>query len=191
MSKNLNIWIEGTIIAALATVLSFIPLQIGPSFAITVGAPVMVLYCLRRGLVPGLLASFLWGILHIFVGNATILTPLQGFIEYFVAFGFTGFAGLWAKPVQESINAHDWKKSTGYIILATIVGTIARYFWHTIAGYYFWGQYAPEEMSPWIYSILMNSASALATGVFTALLLIIISQTTSKLFTPNRTRYGY
>ena len=58
MSKNLNIWIEGTIIAALATVLSLIPFNIGPSFSVTVGAPVMMLYCLRRGLVPGFFASF-------------------------------------------------------------------------------------------------------------------------------------
>lgn len=42
MSKNLNIWIEGTIIAALATVLSLVPFNIGPSFSVTVGAPVMM-----------------------------------------------------------------------------------------------------------------------------------------------------
>ena len=58
MSKNLNIWIEGTIIAALATVLSLVPFNIGPSFSVTVGAPVMMLYCLRRGLIPGFFASF-------------------------------------------------------------------------------------------------------------------------------------
>lgn len=191
MSKSLNVWIEGTIIAALATVLSFVPFKIGPSFSVTVGAPVIVLYCLRRGLVPGLIASFLWGILHIFVGNASILTPLQGFIEYFIAFGFTGFAGLWAKPVQESVEKRDWKRSSILIGVATVVGTIARYFWHTIAGYYFWGQYAPEGMSPWIYSILLNSASALATGGFTILILVIILQTTSQLFTPKRTHFGY
>ena len=81
MSKNLTIWIEATIMAALATALSFIPLEIGPSFTITVGQPVLILFALRRGLVPGLAASFLWGIMHIFVANAYILTPLHGFIE--------------------------------------------------------------------------------------------------------------
>jgi len=33
-----------------------------------------------RGLVPGFFASFLWGVLHILIGTAYILTPLQGFI---------------------------------------------------------------------------------------------------------------
>ena len=61
MSKNLSLWIEGTILAALATALSFVPLEIGPSFTITVGQPVLVLYALRRGVGPGIVASFLWG----------------------------------------------------------------------------------------------------------------------------------
>ena len=109
MSKNLNIWIEGTIIAALATVLSLIPFNIGPSFSVTVGAPVMMLYCLRRGLVPGFFASFLWGVLHILIGTAYILTPLQGFIEYFIAFGFTGLAGLFTPKVQQAIADQNQK----------------------------------------------------------------------------------
>lgn len=191
MSNNLNIWIEGTIMAALATVLSFIPFQIGPSFSITVGAPVMVLYCLRRGFVPGVVASFLWGVLHILVGTADILTPFQGFLEYFVAFGFTGFAGLWAKPTREAIENHDSKRAILLITVASVVGTVARYFWHTIAGYYFWGQYAPEGMNAWIYSLLMNGASAFSTGLFTIIILVIISQSTSRLFLPEQKKLGY
>lgn len=191
MSKNLSVWIEATIIAALATALSFIPLNIGPSFSITVGQPVLVLYALRRGLKPGLAAGFLWGVLHILVGTAYILTPLQGFIEYFVAFGFTGFAGLWANKMRADLNTNDAKHSVLVIILASLVGTFARYFWHTIAGYYFWGQFAPEGWSPWLYSITMNSISALATGTFTIVVLLIVLRTTPQLFIPKNNRQGY
>ncbi|HJB23378.1 MAG TPA: energy-coupled thiamine transporter ThiT [Candidatus Jeotgalibaca pullicola] len=191
MSKNLNIWIEGTIMAALATALSFVPLDIGPSFSITVGQPVLILYSLRRGFGPGLVASFLWGVLHIFVGNADILTPLQGFIEYFVAFGFSGFAGLWANKTQVAIKEKNWGLSVMYITIASIVGVIARYFWHTIAGYYFWGQYAPEGWSAWFYSIVLNGASALATGIFTIVVLVIIYRTTPQLYTSINKKLGY
>lgn len=191
MSKNLNVWIEATIMAALATALSFVPLEIGPSFTITVGQPVLILYSLRRGFGPGMIASFLWGIMHIFVANADILTPLQGFIEYFVAFGFSGFAGFWAQKTQQSIQTGNALHATLYITLASIVGTAARFFWHTIAGYYFWGQYAPEGWSPWFYSLIMNGASAIATATFTVVVLLVIARTTPQLFVPKIKKFGY
>ncbi|QIK52451.1 energy-coupled thiamine transporter ThiT [Jeotgalibaca porci] len=191
MSKNLTIWIEATIMAALATALSFIPLEIGPSFTITVGQPVLILFALRRGLVPGLAASFLWGIMHIFVANAYILTPLQGFIEYFVAFGFSGFAGLWANSLQSNADEGNKARVRVLIVVGSIVGTAARFFWHTIAGYYFWGEYAPENWSPWFYTIVMNGASAFATATFTVIVLLIIFRTTPSLFVPKNKKYGY
>lgn len=191
MSKNLRVWVEGTMMAALATALSFVPLQIGPSLSITVGGPVMILYCLRRGFVPGMVACFLWGILHIPMGNAAILTPLQGFLEYFIAFGFAGVAGLWAKPTQKAVKDGNRHKATVYIILASLAGNVARYFWHTIAGYYFWGQYAPEGWSAWFYSIVMNTASGLGTAVFSFFVLLVVLRTTAKLYTPDEIRYSY
>lgn len=191
MSKNLTVWIEATIMAALATALSFIPLDIGPSFSVTVGQPVLILFALRRGLGPGLVASFLWGIMHIFVANAYILTPLQGFIEYFIAFGFSGFAGLWATRMQVSIDEGNKFRIRMFIVIGSIVGTVARFFWHAIAGYYFWGEYAPENWSPWFYTIVMNGASAFATTTFTVIVLLIIYRTTPSLFTPKTKKYGY
>lgn len=191
LSRNLNVWIEGVIMAALATALSFVPLEIGPSFTITVGQPVLILYALRRGLVPGLVASFLWGIMHIFVGNASILHPLQGFIEYFLAFGFSGLAGLWATQTQDALKNGAALRTSLLIVLSSVVGTFARFFWHMIAGYYFWGQYAPEGMSAWVYTILLNGASAFATSLFTVIILVIIARTNARLFLPKEGKLGY
>ena len=189
MSKNLNIWIEGTIIAALATVLSLIPFNIGPSFSVTVGAPVMILYCLAPRSGSRFLRQFSCGVvLHILIGTAYILTPLQGFIEYFIAFGFTGLAGLFTPKVQQATADQNKKALVWQVILGTIVGTVGRYFWHTIAGYYFWGSYAPEGWSAWFYSITLNGASALATGAFTIMVLAVIAKTNPQLFVPKKIR---
>ncbi len=83
---SLRVWIEGTIVAALAIVLSMIPSNIGTGFTISLGMIPLVLYSLRRGTVAGLAAGFLWGILHYLTGNVAILSLIQGFIEYFIAF---------------------------------------------------------------------------------------------------------
>ena len=151
----------------------------------------MMLYCLRRGLIPGFFASFLWGVLHTLIGTAYILTPLQGFIEYFIAFGFTGLAGLYTQKVQQAIADQNQKALVWQVTLGTIVGTVGRYFWHTIAGYYFWGSYAPEGWSAWFYSIVMNGVSALATGAFTIMVLAVIAKTNPQLFVPKKSVRGY
>ena len=47
-------------------------------------------------------------------------------------------------------------------------------FWHFIAGGIFWGAYAPKGMNPWIYSIVMNGISALASGAAAIAVLLLL-----------------
>ena len=56
MEKKYKVWIEGTLVAALAMVLSFIPLQIGSSFEISLGQIPLTLFALRRGWKAGILS---------------------------------------------------------------------------------------------------------------------------------------
>ena len=182
---SLRVWIEGTIIAALAIVLSMVPTTIGTGFTISLGMIPLVLYSFRRGVVAGLAAGFLWGVLHYLTGDVAILSLIQGFIEYFVAFMFAGMAGLFAVPVRLAVKKKEPIKLIYYIVIGVITGTVARFFWHFIAGYYFWGSYAPEGMNPALYSFVANGSSALATIIITATVLGILSKTNSSLFVPN------
>lgn len=183
-SMRLRVWIEGTIVAALAIVLSLIPTNIGTGFTISLGMIPLTLFAFRYGFIAASASGFLWGVLHFLVGNASILHPLQGFIEYFVAFAFVGFAGLVSKPIQRSFKENKKLKQYQLIVFGTILGTAARFFWHFIAGYYFWGSYAPEGMNPIWYSFIANGGSALVTGIVTSVVLIIIAKTTPMLFLP-------
>lgn len=182
-NDRLRVWLEGTIFAALAIVLSMIPTNVGTAFTISLGMIPLTLFAFRHGFVAASAAGFLWGVLHFLLGIASILHPLQGFIEYFVAFAFVGFAGIVRRPLQTAFKDNNRVKQYQYIILGTVVGTIARFFWHFIAGYYFWGSYAPEGMNPVWYSFIANGGSALATGIVTSLVLGIIAKTTPTLFT--------
>jgi type IV secretory pathway VirB6-like protein len=48
-------------------------------------------------------------------------------------------------------------------------------FWHFIAGVVFWGSYALWGMNPWIFSLVMNGVSGLATAVVTAIVAVVIN----------------
>ena len=189
LSKNLGVWIEGTIIAALAMALSFIPIDIGSSFSISLGMIPMTLYCFRRGFVPGIVASFLWGVLHFVVGEVYFLSVPQVLIEYLFAFLFIGFAGLFAKNVQLAIQNNSRKGWMKWIIIGTLVGTVARYFWHFVAGVVFWGEFAFGGMSPVVFSLVMNGASGLATAIATIMVLSILAVKAPALFVPKDSRF--
>ena len=182
MEKKYSVWIEGTIVAALALVLSLIPLQIGSSFSISLGQIPLTLFALRRGWKAGLLSGFIWGILHFPTGQVYYLSVIQVLIEYPIAFTFAGFAGLFSKRMQKNVIEENTRGMTTTIVLGTIVGVGARYFWHFIAGVVFWGSYALWGMNPWIFSFVMNGASGLATGVVTIVVLIGIERTMPTLF---------
>jgi len=151
-NTNLQAMIESAILAAFALIIDILPLSIklptggSVSFAMI---PIFII-AYRWGFKTAFLGGLIWGLLQIVVGDAYILTPVQAFIEYFVAFAFIGFAGLFYRPIQKALanNQHtsnvqsdigsrkdkpssksgQGKKALFYIILATFVGSFARYF---------------------------------------------------------------
>ncbi|GGI66480.1 energy-coupled thiamine transporter ThiT [Enterococcus alcedinis] len=184
MQGRTRVMMEGTIIAALAITLSMLPTGIGSSFSISLGQIPITIFALRRGLKPGLMAGLIWGIIHFPLGQIYFLSVPQVLIEYLLAFLFAGFAGLYAKPLQQAIAESNQGKAIRAIILGGLVGALARYFWHFVAGWVFWGSYALWGMSPVIFSLVMNGASALATGAVAIIATVTLYKMVPKLFTP-------
>lgn len=182
MGRNLTVWIEAVILGAAAMVISFIPTYIGPlGIDISLGMVPIVLLGLRRGTLPGVAAGFVWGLLSIMFGTAFIFSPVQTFIEYFIAFAFGGFAGLLMPPLQRSLNK-ERSKPIKWMVTATIIGVFARFFWHFIAGIIFFGANAPAGTPVWIFSLIVNGASAILTSLAVILILILIYRTAPRLF---------
>ncbi|WP_086331509.1 energy-coupled thiamine transporter ThiT [Candidatus Enterococcus mansonii] len=185
---ELQIWIEGTIVAAIAMVLSFIPTNIGSSFSISLGMVPITLYALRRGTKAGFFSAFIWGLLHFPLAQVYYLTPIQVIIEYILAFGFAGFAGLYSGKLTQAIKNKEYAKSSRIIIYATCLGTLMRYFWHFIAGVVFWGSFALWGMNPWVFSFVMNGLSGGATAIVTSVVLVILLKINPNLFIPTSLR---
>ena len=74
------------------------------------------------------------------------------------------------------------KKALVYIIIATFVGSFARYFCHFIAGIIFWGQYAPKGQSAVLYSLIVNGSTMIGSFILCTVLLILLFTTSPRLF---------
>lgn len=184
MHNKTRIMVEGTIVAALSFMLSLIPTNIGSSFTISLGMIPLTIFAFRRGLRPALLSAFIWGILHFPAGDVYYLSVLQVLIEYPIAFTFAGFAGLYAPKVQQNLLDDNLQEAIKNIALGSLLGTGARFFWHFIAGVIFWGSYALWGMNPWIFSLVMNGASGIATGIVTSIVTVIAVRKVPQLFLP-------
>lgn len=146
---DLRIWVEGTVVAAMAMALSFLPIEFANSgLDLSLGMVPLVLYSFRRGLLPGVAAGFVWGMLNIILGTAmkNFLSVPQIIFEYPFAFAFGGMGGVFARKIQLYFQANRLKSAIRTIILGSVVAVFARWFWHFWAGVLVWGMYAPEGM---------------------------------------------
>ncbi|MFD1849563.1 energy-coupled thiamine transporter ThiT [Oceanobacillus bengalensis] len=182
---RLQTMIEVAIFASLALLLDLLPsLQFGPSISISFAMVPILLIAFRWGFLAAATSGFLWGVLQVTIGEAWILTPLQAFIEYFVAFACVGFAGLFMRPIKQSLKNNKTTTAMSWIVLAVYVGAFARYFWHFLAGIIFFASYAEEAgQAPFIYSFTMNGIAYFFTALACSIVLVLILSKSARLIT--------
>lgn len=181
--KKLNVLVEGAVMVAFAEALEYIPHTVGVSaIEVQFGLIPVVLYALRRGMRPGLMAGLVWGVLDMVLrgfSTGSVLNAWQGILEYPVAFAVVGVAGIAASGL---CGARSTGSAAGYIALGTILGALAKYFCHFIAGIIYWGSYAPKGQAAWVYSLIVNGGSAVVSTIVTVLVLLAIRVAAPQLF---------
>ncbi|WP_050613934.1 energy-coupled thiamine transporter ThiT [Bacillus testis] len=180
---NLVVMIEAAFMAAFALVLDLLPsIKVTNFVSISFAMVPVLIISLRWGVKAGVLSGFLWGLLQVAVGDVSILSPIQFIIEYFLAFACIGFAGVFRPSVSSALERGHRPKAWFFIALAVLAGSLARYFWHFLAGMIFWGQYAPKSMSPVIYSLIVNGGTMLGSALLCAVILSVLAGASSRLF---------
>lgn len=181
MDKKISVKIltEGGIMIALATVLSFVKVYQAPfGGSITAGSMIpILLFSLRQGMGPGLLVGAIYGIIQLSVGY--VLTPAQAFLDYIVAFGLLGLAGLAQKSfsyIGEKVDVKNYMA----ISLGVLLGIGGRFVAHFFAGVIFFSQYA-GDMNPWWYSALYNGSYLLPELIISTLLILLIWKPLSRM----------
>lgn len=183
-----SVLVEGAVMVALATVLSYIRvfhLPWGGSVTLLSMLPIAI-YSIRHGVKNGLFASFLFALIQFGQGAidglfAWGLTPVMLIgciaLDYILPFTVLGFAGMFRR------------KGTVGNILGIVVVIVLRFISHTLSGVVIfhsagilWDGFETEN--EWIYSLCYNGAYMLPELAFTligAVLLLRLPQT-RKLF---------
>ncbi|GGF12739.1 thiamine transporter ThiT [Halobacillus andaensis] len=173
-NKRVLFLVEAAIFSALAILLDVLPFlsfklwaQGGSiSFAMV---PVFIM-AFRWGVSGGVVTGLLLGFYQILVG-AYIVTPVQTILDYIVAFGVIGLAGVFAKPVWEAAAARHYKRLVTWIVIGAFVGSLFRFIGHFIAGIAFYGTMAPEGTPVWLYSLTYNGGYMLPTFILCSIVL--------------------
>ena len=106
---------------------------------ITLGSMIpIILIAYAYGPLVGMLTGFLFGIISLFI-DPYILHPVQVLFDYPLPFMAVGVAGFFKNKY-----------------LGASIGMLLRFISHFISGVVFFGSYAPEGISPIIYSLSVN-----------------------------------
>lgn len=146
---------------ALGTVLSYIKV-----FSFPTGGSItllsMLIVCLPGywfGLGAGIMTGVAYGVLQMLI-DPYILYPMQLVMDYLLAFGALGLAGLFAKKKHGLIP--------GYI-----TGVVGRYIFAVLSGWIFFGMYAWEGWNPLLYSVVYNGIYIFAEAIVTIVILLL------------------
>lgn len=152
--------VYASVCIALAFVLSYIRLARMPQGgSITPGSMLpMILFAYIFGPVPGVMAGLAHGLLQS-VQDPFVVHWAQYLLDYPLAFGLLGLAGLYRKNLT----------------IAILIGSFARFFMHVLSGVIFFGEFAPEGTPVVLYSIVYNG-SFLGVDALICILLAMVPQ---------------
>ncbi|WP_353892160.1 energy-coupled thiamine transporter ThiT [Proteinivorax hydrogeniformans] len=153
-NQKTKVLVEAGVMLALAIILSYLRLGRMPQGgSVSLQMVPIFIIALRWGVFPGVLTGAAFGLMQIFLGDAVIAQPLQGFLDYPLAFGVVGLSGLFSKRQ----------------VLGVVFGGFFRFICHFIAGVVFFAEYAGDQ-NVFVYSGVYNITYILPEVIIAALI---------------------
>lgn len=170
MKKNSTLIVcEGAIMVAMAVVLNFLKVDLGPQGGSVnlVFIPLMV-YAIRRGAAWGIGAGTIFGIIKCLIGGGISYGWQSLLLDYAVAYGLVGLAGLLPK----------------HPVLGSVLGSLGCLASFVLSGVLVWGMYMPESFwnlpmtNVWVYSLLYNGSFVACNGILAAAAIALLAKKT-------------
>ncbi len=150
---------EVIIAVALAYVLNLIVVYRMPQGGSVTAVSMVPIFwlALRRGLKIGIFGGIVFGLVDMFP-QPFIVHPVQFLLDYPLAFGALGLAGLFKRhPIQ-----------------GVVVGIFGRFVCHFISGIVFFAMYVPAGMHPAVYSAIYNGSYLIVELIFSIIVMYIL-----------------
>ncbi|MEG2159338.1 MAG: energy-coupled thiamine transporter ThiT [Clostridia bacterium] len=124
----------------------------------------IVLYAIEFGTLPGVLAGVAYGLIDMLFGMDASGGVLQVLLDYPIAFGLIGLAGLTRHTKQP-------------YIYGTLIAMLGRTIASFISGAVFFGNYAPEGMNVYLYSFVYQLVTVVPDMLLVLLTFVAIQKT--------------
>jgi len=176
--RDTRVLTEAALAVALSFVLGFIVLFKMPfGGSVSLEMIPLIILALRQGWRVGVVAGTAYGLLDLVI-DPYVVHPLQLLLDYPLAFGALGLAGLFKPTVRGAV-------------LGATVAVFARFVCHFLSGVIFFASYAPEGWNPYLYSAAYNAAylaPSLAIAIVVTVVLLKALQGAQP--SPRQLRYG-
>jgi thiamine transporter len=168
--------VEAGMMLALATVLGqfirIITLPYGGS--VTAGSMIpLLLIGMMRGPSVGIAVGILYGIIDYSFGG-WMVSVVQWLLDYPIAFGALGLAGVVWNPARKGLVNSRWGQSL-LAVAAAVVGLGGRFISHFYAGIWFFGEFAPEGVPVWKYSLGYQASYLVPEIILSAIVLFFLA----------------
>ncbi len=160
---------EIAVAVAMAVVCSLIKvweMPQGGSVALTM-VPILLI-AIRSGWGVGCMAGSIYGVLSLMIAGV-IYHPMSILLDYILAFGLLGLAGL-------------FKKTLPGLILGCTAGVAGRFVSSLLSGAVLFAEYAPEGQNPWIYSLVYQATYMVPEFLISVAILILLFLKAKRLF---------
>ena len=161
---NTKMMAMGAVCIALSSVLSMIKIWKMPQGGSITAASMLPLmlfsYVYGRG--PGCLVGALYGVLQ-FIIEPYFLSLPQMLLDYPIAFGMMGLAGLFSKMDNENLG----------LTVGVVLASVGRFVAAVLSGVIFFAEYAGDQ-NPWVYSIVYNGSYMLPECIICVILCLAV-----------------
>ncbi|MDM5299212.1 energy-coupled thiamine transporter ThiT [Bacillus pumilus] len=145
----------------------------------------VILMSIRWGMSTGFIIGVLIAGLQL-LNNPIIATPVQGFLDYFVASVVICLSGIFAGLIKTAIQEKHRKKQIVYITLSVFVASFFRLLTFFTSGVIFFSHYAPKGTPGWVYSLIYNGSYMVPSFIICSIVLCILIPTASRLVLPHQ-----
>ena len=167
---------EGAILVALAQILAYVKLMEFPNGgSLTPAMFPIILFAIRWGCGPGLMAGFVFGLLQLMFDGAYAWGWQSMLLDYLLAFTPLGLAGL-------------FKGKRWGIFVGTVVGCTGRFIVHFISGVTIYKILVPTDVlgvsigDPTLYSIVYNASYMVPNTIFALAIAALLYKPMEKYF---------